>query len=136
MKSIYDVMRFCYLNIATNHFRKYRSSSGKLKDDNSHSSSAGTGTGTGSNNNNNSHNEQISSSSSIAVGGSTSSSVSSDWSNSDDCFEAYTLALDLKCYALNEPNYEFYALYQPKIPTYALRGVTKKIYKILTNLTE
>ena len=38
-----------------------------------------------------------------------------------NCPEAYTLCLNVKCYALNEANYEFYAMYNKAIPTYAIR---------------
>lgn len=49
------------------------------------------------------------------------------------CPEAYTLINEFKCYALNETDNEFYALFNSSIPTYALRGVTKSCFTTLTN---
>ncbi|CAF1091065.1 unnamed protein product, partial [Brachionus calyciflorus] len=49
------------------------------------------------------------------------------------CSEAYTLLFDYKCYALNQQYFEFYAIYNKNIPTYALRGVTKTCFNILIN---
>ncbi len=41
---------------------------------------------------------------------------------------------DFKCYALNDENHQFYAVYNQAIPTYALRGVTKTCYTILASV--
>ena len=42
--------------------------------------------------------------------------------------EAYTLIDDFKCFALNETNFEFYALFCSTIPTYVIREITKTVY--------
>jgi hypothetical protein len=42
--------------------------------------------------------------------------------------EAYTLVDDFKCFALNETDFEFYALFNSAIPVYAIREVTKMAY--------
>lgn len=50
-----------------------------------------------------------------------------------NCPEAYTLINEIRCYALNEQDYQFYAIYNQAIPIYALRGVTKTCFSILTS---
>ena len=51
-----------------------------------------------------------------------------------NCPEAYTLIDNFKCYALNDPNHQLYAVYNQAMPTYALRGATKTCYNILLNI--
>lgn len=41
------------------------------------------------------------------------------------CTEAYTLLNKIKCYAIVNELYEFFAIYNSNIPTYAMRGVTR-----------
>lgn len=40
-----------------------------------------------------------------------------------ECPEAYILMSGFQCYALNDNNLEFYALFNKEIPTYAIRYV-------------
>jgi len=49
------------------------------------------------------------------------------------CPEAYTLVNGFKCYALNDLDFEFYALFNENCPTYAIRGATKNCFDFLIN---
>jgi hypothetical protein len=50
-----------------------------------------------------------------------------------NCPEAYTLINGFKCYALNDFDFEFYALFNELIPTYAIRGATRNCLDFLIN---
>jgi len=45
--------------------------------------------------------------------------------------ETYRCADDHKCYAINAPPYQFFLLFSPTIPTYALRSVSHKTFELL-----
>lgn len=50
----------------------------------------------------------------------------------NDAKQAYILIGDFQCFSLTNINHEFYAIFNKKIPTHAIRGISQTCLNLLT----